>query len=172
VSCLAAGLLVAVPAGWLWIRLADPPAPTLERDRIDLGELTLDHISAITLWFFVVGLVAGLSLGVVAGLLGRRHGVVTVVAVVLMCTAAALTSAWCGEHWFGPDDPVDFVALLTGDETQLEGRQVGDQLASDVSLATGMAYLGWPVGGMIGVLGAVAGWPRNRQNPRRGPVLG
>ena len=70
---------------------------------------------------------------------------------------------WFGVHVFGPDHPIDFVALFNGSTAQrsamLKGFDNGDVLVSTVQLASPVGLLGWPVGAMLGALAGVTMWP-------------
>ena len=74
-------------------------------------------------------------LGFVAALLGRRHGWVAVLAILVMTWVAASLTVWWGVHVIGPDHAIDFVALFNGTTQQrvemLEGLQA--QVTSCVS---------------------------------------
>lgn len=166
---LVVGLVASVPVGWLWVTLADPPSTRLTATGLTFGESSFDQVSAITFWFFVVGFGAGGVLGLVAALLGRRHGLVSVLAILLMCWAGAALTLWSGIHIFGPDQPIDFVALLnaTPEErtTMLAEFENGDRLVSQLDLTTGVALLGWPAGGMAGALAGAFYWPKTQKAP-------
>jgi hypothetical protein len=169
--CVAAGVVASLPAAWLWITVADPPSAELSANGLKFGESSFDHVSAITLWFFLLGLGIGLVLGLVAALMGRRHGWVTVVAIVLMTWVGASLTVWWGVHLIGPDHPIDFVALFNGTTQQraemLKGLKPGDELVSTVALSTPVALLGWPMGGMVGALLGASMWPTEAKAPRQ-----
>jgi len=45
--------------------------------------------------------------------------------------------------------------------------KVGDLITTDMRIESVVAFLGWPVGGLIGVLAGVASWPKpSRSAPR------
>jgi hypothetical protein len=169
--CVAGGVLASLVAAWLWIELADPPSARLTANGLDFGEESFDHVTAITLWFFVIGIGFGLVLGLVAALMGRRHGWVTVLAVLLMTWVGGSLTLWCGIHLFGPDHPIDFVALFNGTTEQrtamLKDFGPGDELVSTVALSTPIALLGWPIGGMVGTLLGASVWPTATKAPRQ-----
>jgi hypothetical protein len=147
--CAAAGVLLAVPAGWLWARLADPPVGVAFQGAVYYGELQLNLQSEITLWFLAVGFCFGLVAGLVIGALGGRHGVVTVVAVLALCGLAAWLTKWTGLHWFGPDSAAE-----------LAKAKDGDPVTGGLEVATWVAFLGWPIGGMVGALATISTWPQ------------
>jgi hypothetical protein len=134
-----AGVVLAFPAAWVWGQVADPPAGELTKTGVVLGEVQLDQQSGVTLWFLVVGAVAGFLAGLVVGWLGRRRGVVVVVAVLMLCVVGAVLSGHLGIHVFGPDEKAEAAAA-----------SVGDLVTSRLTLGTDLAYLGWPIGGLAG----------------------
>ncbi|HEY7043952.1 MAG TPA: hypothetical protein VH419_09825 [Nocardioidaceae bacterium] len=171
--CLVVGVLAAVPAAWLWVELADPPSTRLSSDGLVFGELAFNDVTSITLWFVVVGFAWGVVLGLVATSLGRRHGLVTVAAVLLMSVVGSTVMLWCGIHLFGPDHPVDFVALFNAEPQErrqmLDGFHSGDLLVSSLRLTTWVALLAWPIGAMAGALGGTYLWPKAPKPPQMPP---
>jgi hypothetical protein len=139
-----AGAILAFPAAEVWLHLADPPAGELTRSGVALGEVQLNQQSGVTLWFLVVGAVAGLLAGLVVGWLGRRRGMVAVVAVVVLCAVGAWLSAYLGIHVFGPDE-----------KAEAADASIGDLVVSELSVGTFLAYLGWPIGGLLGACAAL-----------------
>jgi hypothetical protein len=150
-ACGLAGVAMGVVTGWLWDRLADVPRGLFFEGEIYYDESQLNVQSEVTMWFFAIGVILGIAVGLGAGLLGRRHGVVTVAAVLLLSLLATVVGAWCGIHWFGPD--VEAAKAAASD---------GDELTGGLEIATWVAYLGWPIGGLAGLLVAIAAWPRER----------
>jgi uncharacterized membrane protein YeaQ/YmgE (transglycosylase-associated protein family) len=134
-----AGVVVAFPAAWVWGQVAHPPAGELTKTGLVLGEVQLNQQSGVTLWFLVVGAVAGFLAGLLVGWLGRRRGVVVVVAVVVLCVVGAWLSGYLGIHVFGPDEKAEAATA-----------SVGDLVTSRLTLGTDLAYLGWPIGGLAG----------------------
>lgn len=151
VGCMVAGALMGMPAGFIWVRLSDPPSAALTSDGVYFGETELNQQVGVTLWFLAIGVALGLAAGLVVGWLGHRHGVTTVIAVLALCGAAALVTYLAGVHIFGPDE-----------QAQLAGAAVGDQITSGMGVETKVALLGWPIGGLVGALAAMFGWPRQR----------
>jgi hypothetical protein len=147
VSCAAAGAVLGLPGGLVWVLVAGPPAAALTADGVYFGEAELDSLTGVSLWFLAVGAMAGLLAGLVVGWLGQRHGVATVFAVLACCAAAAVVSYWTGVHVFGADE-----------QAQLADAEVGDQITSGVTVDTYVVLLGWPIGGLIGGLAAMFGW--------------
>ncbi len=147
------GLALAPLAGWLWVVVADPPSARLYSDGgIYLGEQALNQQSGVTLWFFVVGAAFGVAAGLVVSWLGQRFGWLTVVAVLALCVIGTVLSRYAGVHVFGPDPKAEAASAATGDSIRL-----------GVQVDTWVAYLGWPIGGVLGALAAIAGWNRHEQ---------
>ena len=147
--CTVAGALAGIPMAAAWVRVSDPPAARLTPDGVLFGEAQLDQEVGVTLWFLSLGLLAGLVAGLVVGWLGRRHGVVTVAAVVALCLAGCAVTYLLGVHVFGPDE-----------QQQVASARPGDLITSSVSVTSKVVYLGWPVGGLLGAMGGILGWPK------------
>lgn len=143
-----AGAVLAVPAAWIWARVADPPQAELTARGVSLGESQLNQQSEITLWFLVVGLAVGTAAGLSTGLLGRCRGMVTVAAVVVMCLVGAALTAFLGISVFGPDAEADIAHSV-----------IGESIMSDLRVDSLLAYLGWPIGGLAGLCLAIYTWP-------------
>ncbi|MBA3264776.1 MAG: hypothetical protein H0T14_00170 [Nocardioidaceae bacterium] len=153
VWCIAAGAVVGLPGAALWVWLADPPAVEVTTSGAFFGEAELNSQVEVTLWFFAVGAVLGLVCGLVAGALGNRHGVVTVLAVLTLSAVASGVSAYVGvAHW--------------GSAGSLESEPpaLGATLESGVEITSKVAYLGWPIGGLIGAATAISRWPRTEHS--------
>jgi hypothetical protein len=156
------GVAIGFLGGWVWAEVADPPQLVVANGGAYLsGELAYDAQVVVTLWFLVVGVVGGAVTGFFTGLAGRRHGAATVVAVLALTVIASALSAWVGIHVFGPD--------LTA---ELAGAKVGDLVTAQLSISTAVAYLGWPIGGLLGALAGVAFWPPERKGPQINLISG
>jgi MFS family permease len=149
-----AGVVLAFPAAEIWLHVADPPAGQLTKSGVALGEVQLNQQSGVTLWFIVVGAVAGLLAGSVVGWLGRRRGVVAIVAVVVLCAVGAWLSALLGIHVLGPDEKAEATAA-----------SIGDLVSSRLTVGTNVAYLGWPIGGLFGACAALLCSPDYTHRP-------
>lgn len=147
-ACALAGAVLALPAAWAWLKLANPPDGELTKQGIALGEAQLNQQAGVTLWFFVVGLGVGLLAGLVVGWVGRPRGLVTVWGVLALCVVAAGLAAFLGISVFGPDEVAEAKAA-----------SVGDQITSKLMIGSDLVYLGWPIGGLIGSCLAIAFWP-------------
>jgi len=145
-----AGALLGIIGGYLWSVIADPPVGVLtERGVFLTSELAYNDAVVMSLWFLMIGFCLGLLAGVGLGLVGRRHGVAVVVAVLVLCGIACGLSAWLGVELFGPDP-----------QAQVADSSVGDPITVALDITTKIAYLGWPIGGLVGVLVAVSTWTR------------
>ncbi len=149
VACAVAGALLALAAGWVWVAVAHPPTAKVTADGLAFDPSYYDRAAGITLWFIVVTLAFGIVSGLVVAWRGYRHGVVTVLAILVMSVVGSLLTHWFGHRLFDADP-----------EAQFKAAEVGDIITFGVELDTMTAYLGWPVGGMIGALAGVSGWPK------------
>jgi hypothetical protein len=161
VASILGGVVAGFAGGAAWAALADPPKALItQRGAFLVSEVSYDHQVTVTLWFLVVGIVGGLVAGAVIGLLGRRLGPVAVGAAVLMSAVATGLAAWSGIHAFGPDGP------------QPHAGSPGDLVPTALSITSDVAYLGWPIGAMLGVLIATALLPTSAfKTPQGGGVV-
>lgn len=153
----AAGVLLGVVGGYLWSVIADPPAGILTKQGVFLtDELAYNQQVEVTLWYLAIGTGLGLLGGLFCGFLGRRHGVAVVVAALVMTVIGAAVSGYLGIHVFGPDPAAEVKASA-----------IGDSITAALDVATFVAYLGWPIGGVVGVLLSVSTWrqPKSTQPP-------
>jgi hypothetical protein len=159
VASMLAGVAVGFAGGKVWAALADPPLAQITRRGAFLAsEVGYDHRVVETLWFLAVGIVGGLFVGAVVGLLGRRHGAVTVAAAALASAVASGIAAWSGIHVFGPDI-----------QSELASASAGDQVRTALTITSDVAYLGWPIGALIGLVLATAVLPRDTPKSTRNP---
>jgi hypothetical protein len=155
-ASILGGVVIGFAGGAVWAAVADPPMALYSRRGVYFtGEVSYDHRVVVTLWFLVVGLVGGVVGGLVVGWLGRRHGAVTVVAALSMSAAAAGISAWSGIHAFGPDV-----------SSQLADATFGDMIQTALTITSDVAYLGWPIGALAGVLLVTAITPNDASTGR------
>lgn len=154
-ACALAGLALAPLAGWLWVRLANPPQVMLYSDGgIYLGEQALNQQAGVTLWFFMLGAAFGVVAGLVVASFAARFGWLSVVGVLVLCVLGSLGSRYVGVHVFAADPHAEAAHASTGDLIRL-----------GVQVDTWVAYLGWPIGGVLGALCAIAGWSRRAMSP-------
>lgn len=148
------GAVLAVPLGWLWVKLADPPSVPMGARGISYGEQQMNALTAVPGWFVVIGLVVGVAGGAAITIAGRRFGWLVVVATVGFTLAAAALTRYAGVHWFGPDV-----------RDQLRHAHRGDPIQLDVQLGTSGPLLVWPMGGLAAVVTIVATlWPRSDES--------
>jgi len=146
------GAGLALPAAWLWSKVANPPHASLTPDGVFFGESQLNQLVGVTLWFLLIGAAFGFVAGALVGWYGRRFGVLTVVAVLVLSVVATYLSSRLGIHMFGPDE-----------REQAKAAAVGDSITSSLEVASAIGYLGWPIGSMVGVVAAMLAWP-DKQN--------
>lgn len=157
-SCVLIGAVLAPIAGWVWVAVADPPSGLVAPNGgLYLGEQALNQQSEVTLWFLAVGAAFGAVAGLGVGWFGQRFGWPTVFAVLVLCAVGSVGSWYLGVHLFG-SDPKDAFA----------GAAVGTPIRMNVQLDTWVAYLGWPIGGLLGALAAIVTWSRS-EIPPQGP---
>lgn len=160
VTAILVGVAAGFAGGFVWAAVANPPEATVTRRGVFLAsEVAYNAQVSASLWFLVVGVVGGVVLGLGAGLVGRKHGLATIAAAVLMCAAASGIAAWSGASVFGPDL-----------DEQVAGAKPGDQVTTELSVGADVVYLGWPIGGLLGVFGAIACWPADRKQPPADPM--
>lgn len=144
---VAAGL----GAGWLWEHWWTPKLGVVydgeyyPGTRIVTGGINYDfprqaHDFDAVATFLLIGLVAGLVLGVLAALLARRSELVTLGAVVVGSALACLVAYRLGVH-LGPADPGPLV----------ESAADGAVLPSNLTVQGMSPFVGWPVGALVGL---------------------
>ncbi|MBA2772944.1 MAG: hypothetical protein H0U36_02715 [Nocardioidaceae bacterium] len=148
-ACALVGAVLALPAAWIWVQVADPPSAVLSETGVFLGEVELDRLVGLTWWFLAIGLAFGVVAGLAVAWRGHRHGLATVVAALALTSVASYLTYRFGHDLFGRD--VD---------QQVQQAQVGDRITTDMRIESLVAFLGWPVGGLVGVLAGVASWPK------------
>jgi hypothetical protein len=151
----AVGAVLAVPAGWVWVRLADPPSVPMGANGISYGEQQMNALAGVPGWFVVLGLLVGVAGGTVIAVAGRRFGWAVVLATLGFTLAAATLTRYTGTHWFGPDV-----------RDQLHHARPGDPIQLAVRLGTRGPLLFWPVGGLAAVVAVVATWWPRSGEPR------
>lgn len=148
VLALAAGVVLGVLGGYLWSVLAEPAQALVTAQGVFIAdEVGYDQQVVVTLWFLVLGGVLGAAAGFTVGLLGRRSGPLLVVAVLLLTVVGCALSVWLGVHVFGPDP-----------KAAVASAEVGDTITAALEITSDVAYLGWPIGGLAGLIVAVLTW--------------
>jgi hypothetical protein len=142
------GAVLAVPAALLWDLVADPPKASVTAQGVFLGEQQLNQQAEVTLLFWAVGFAFGLAAGLLVGWRGQRRGAVTVLAVLVLCAVGAALTSYLGISVFGPDA-----------KAQAAAGGVGTLITTDLTIGSKLVYLGWPIGGMVGVCVAIFLWP-------------
>jgi hypothetical protein len=147
----AVGALLAVPIGWAWVALADPPSVPMGANGISYGEQQMNALAGVPGWFVVLGLLVGAVGGAVIAVAGRRFGWVVVVATLGFTLAAGALTRYTGTHWFAPDV-----------RDQLRHAHRGEPVHLGVHLGSRGPLLVWAVGGLAAVVAVVATWwPRS-----------
>ena len=144
---LAVTVLVAAPVGLLWAALAPRVQVVVGADgRPSLVDVYGDGFIADDGYFLGAVLLAGIVGGVLAWVLGRRHGPVVVVALAVGGLLAAYVAMSVGET-------VDLSSLQT--QAQALARSGSqDILPLTARLTSIQALVGWPVGSLLAYLGA------------------
>jgi hypothetical protein len=148
VGCLLTAAAAGVPGALLWTKLASPPAGVLTSTGVVFGETQLNQDVEVTMWFLATGVAVSFVVGLLSALRGSRYGVPVVLVVVVACCVGSLVSYWLGVHVFGPDT-----------KAELASAKVGQHITAPLSVGTRIAFLGWPVGGLVGTLVAIWWWP-------------
>ena len=161
----AASLGLGAAAGVLWWLVVDPPTYELNSNGgATTSERGLTEFISGDAWFCVIGLVAGLLIGIAAWSWLRDLGWTVVVVALVAATGAALT-CWLVGYRLGPGD---FSARLAA-------AQPGELVPIPLTLRAGASLLTWPFFAVIPVLlGSSLG--RDEEEPRlllrRGARLG
>ncbi|GAA3461985.1 DUF2567 domain-containing protein [Saccharothrix longispora] len=145
-SVLSVVALVGLPAGWLWAWLA-PPQNVVVQDDASLVPVTGESYHRLDglMLFVLIGLVAGLLIGIAVWMLRERRGPVVMLGAVLGSVLAG------------------FLAQRTGLGTAGGGYAlgaapgVGDVIALAPVLETWWGLLAWPLGAAL-AYGCLAAW--------------
>ena len=135
-------VLVGAPVGLLWAAFAPRVDVVVTGSDVQLVEPGSSAFIAGDAAFLVAGLLAGLVGGVVAWALGRAHGPTVVVALTVGGLLAAYVAMRVGQQ-VGLEEVRD--AVEAGQQGQLE---------LSLRLRAREALVGWPVGALLGYLGA------------------
>jgi hypothetical protein len=160
VASMLGGVAAGFAGGAVWAAVADPPLASVTRQGVFLAsEAGYNQRVAESLWLLVVGLVGGILVGAIVGVVGRRLGLTAIVAAVAAAAVATGIAAWSGIHVFGPDLGA-----------QLADARPGDQVRTALTVTSDVAYLGWPIGALLGLLVITALIPSSAfETPPRAP---
>ncbi len=135
-------VLVGAPVGLLWAAVAPRVDVVVDGDQVQLVEPGSSAFIATDGFFLLAVALAGVVGGVLAWRLAHPHGPAVVVGLTLGGLAAA------------------YVAMVVGEQVGLaevqQAVQAGQQGALELSvrLRAGEAVVGWPVGALVGYVGA------------------
>lgn len=138
-------VLVGAPVGLLWGAIAPRVEVRKVADGIDLIMPETKAFIGGDGSFFVITVLVGVALGVVAALLGRRHGPGVAVGLAIGSVLAAIVAAKVGVR-IGHDE---YVALRDVAPVNTEGRYFLKLRAEGV-------LLGWPVAALLTLLTVTA----------------
>ncbi|WP_323792720.1 hypothetical protein [Nocardioides sp.] len=151
VLVLAVFAAVGAAAGWLWERWWSPITGVVvdgtwvagyrpEGDGFVFDFPSLENFFDGTAQYVVIGVLAGLVLGVVFSLLGRGSELVMLVAVVAGSALAGYVAYRLGTH-LGPPDPTTLEAAAAD----------GTTLPGDLTVEGASPFVAWPLGALIGL---------------------
>ena len=143
--------LAGLGGGWLWERWWTPTTGVVvdgtwvagyrpRGDSFVFDFPSLQGFFDATAQYVVIGLAAGLVLGVLSALLGRRSEVVMLLAVAGGAALAGLLAYRLGAH-LGPVDPMGLQA----------GAADGTVLPSSLSIDGLSPFVAWPLGALVGL---------------------
>ena len=135
-TAVAVGLAGAVA----WATWADPGQWVVVEGGLTMDEPGSRGQFGTVVTFVLVGLVAGLLLGLIAVVTSPRLGWTMTLIVGLLAVAASLI-AWRLGVLIGPPDP-----------TAVRDLSIGDSVPAELAVDTWVAFLAWPIGAMAGVL--------------------
>jgi hypothetical protein len=135
-------VLVGAPVGLLWAALAPRVDVVVAGADVQLVDPGSSGFIAGDAAFLAAALVAGLVAGIVAWRLGREHGPAVVVGLAVGGLIASYVAMQVGQQ-VGLDEV----------RSAVEGGQQG-RLELSLRLRAQEALVAWPVGGLLGYLGA------------------
>jgi hypothetical protein len=141
-------LVAAVVIGLLLPQVADLAEAVRTADGVVTSEVEVGKRFEDDGWLVVLGGLAGLALGVVLQLWRGTHEVVTLVAIVASALLAALLAGWIAQTT-GPSDAMRVLAEA----------KVGTTAPVPVEIDSRVAYLVWPLTGVLGALVALLSGP-------------
>ena len=142
---------VGLAAGWLWEHWWQPttgavvdgkwyPGTRVEGDFLVSDFPGLRGYFNATASFLLIGVVAGLVLGILSGLVGRRSELIMLAVVVAGSALACYLAYRLGVH-LGPPDPDPIAASAKN----------GTVLPSNLSLTGKSPFVGWTLGALLGL---------------------
>ncbi len=140
VLTLVLGLLAGTAGGWLWEHFWTPASGVAFAHGFVLDGQGAPQDFSATGSYVVWALVMGLAAGLLAGLVGRQHELVTLVTLVVAAAAGGVLMAMVG-HALGPPDPEMLARSL--DDFQ--------PLTSDLRVSGLAPYLAMPAGALLGL---------------------
>lgn len=140
VGVVATAVAVGLAGAVAWATWADPAQWVVIDGGLSMNQPGSRGQFGAVITFVLVGLVAGLLLGLVAVVTAPRLGWTMTLVVGLAAVVASLIS-WRLGILVGPPDP-----------TGVPGLSVGDTVPARLQVDTVAAFLAWPVGAMGGVL--------------------
>ena len=126
-------------AGVVWWKVATPASYTRTTDNAVMLQGQLGQRVTADGWFVVIGLVAGILVGVVLTLARRRHPMVVVLVGYAASLGAAALALWLG-RMLGHQD----VGAL------LRKAAVGDRIPDSLDVISHLVVVAWPIGFLIG----------------------
>lgn len=154
---LAAAVLVGVVAGALWQGFTGLPGYTVaDNGSASMTERDLTGFFSADFWFTMIGLVAGIGLGVWGWWWFAARGWVLVPLTVLAAVVAALLCWWVGET-LGPSNF----------DERLSQAAPGQVVSIDMDLRSHSALAAWPLGAVLPVMIASAFFSEPGERPRR-----
>ena len=156
VAVVVAYVAVGAVAGAVWEWLWSPPAQVVQKHQLFYADYgSLRRVFTGTGLYALVSAVASALVALAAGLLTRRHELLTLAAVVLGSVAAAFTMHLVGVA-LGPPDPAQLAA------TAADGTHVSAQL----EVHGKSPYLVWPMVSLLVLSVVFFAWPGSRAGGR------
>jgi hypothetical protein len=149
-AALVVTVLLGAPVGLAWAAVAPRVAVVIDGGVPRFVEPASDAFIAADGYFLLAVALAGAVGGAVGELLGRRHGPAVVAGLALGGVAAAYVAMVAGQE-VGADAVAQ--AVRSGQDRLLE---------LNLQLRAKEALLGWPVGALLGYLGAAWACGRRR----------
>lgn len=140
VGVVATAVAVGLAGAVAWATWADPGTWVVVEGGLTMNEPGSRGQFGTVVTFVLVGLIAGLLLGLIAVVTSPRLGWTMTLIVGLLAVVASLI-AWRLGVVIGPPDP-----------TAVRDLSIGDSVPAELVVDTWVAFLAWPIGAMAGVL--------------------